>query len=239
MDEGLKMSRTYTEDKFTELPFEVFYESHYFQPVSDIEALNAHRMFPRVNWALDLAREFQPKKILDLGCLEGYAALTIAKHVDSVEAGAGVDLSHDGIELAKQRAHDYRVPIRFYEKSIESFLEHTRQEYDFIMLFEVIEHVKDPEYLLQLIDNVKTDDGLVLISTPAFESPTYGKNDVKNKCHVRLYTTADKDYEEMTDHSFPDEPQRLRQATSLSKQVGKKRIKKMDVFSQLIHCVYE
>lgn len=235
------MSREYHEDKFPEMEFDKFYESHYFQPIDDIEALNAHRIFPRVNWALDLAKEFKPKHILDLGCLEGYAALTLAQHVKSVKSGWGVDLSHDGIELAKKRAKDYRLPVKFQEGTIEDFLRSmvkSNKKFDFVMLFEVIEHVKDPKLVLELIDKVKTKDGLVLISTPAFESPTYGKNDVKNKCHVRLYTTHENDYEEMTNHMHPDEPQVLRKATSMPKQVGKERIKSMEVYSQLIHCVY-
>lgn len=233
------MPKIFHEKDFKVEEYDEFYESHYFQPVTDIEALNAHRIFPRVNWALDLAKEFKPKNILDLGCLEGYAALTVAKHVDSVKGGWGVDLSQDGIALAKKRAKDYRIPIKFKAGLIEDFLERTKQEFDFIMLFEVIEHVKDPEYLLQLIDNCKTDDGLVLISTPAFESPTFGKNDVINKCHVRLYTPKDEDYEEMTDHNHPGEPQVMRKATSLSNQIGKDRIQDMSVFSELIHCVYK
>lgn len=235
------MSRSFVEKDFKFENFEEFYESHYFRPIEDEEALNAHRIFPRVNWALDLAKEFKPEHILDLGCLEGYAALTVAKHVDSVKSGWGVDLSHDGIELAKRRAKNYRVPIKFEEQTIEGFLKsmvRSNKKFDFIMLFEVIEHVKSPELVLELIDKVKSKDGLVLISTPAFESPTYGKNDVINKCHVRLYTPKDEDYEEMTDHNHPGEPQVVRKATSMPKQVGKDRIKSLEVFSELIHCVY-
>lgn len=226
------MSKSFVEKDFKMENFEEFYESHYFRPISDNDALNAHRVFPRVNWALDLAKDFKPTNILDLGCLEGYAALTIAKHVDSVEGGVGIDLSHDGIELAKKRAYENKLPLDFAEGSIEDFLEGTKEEFDFIMLFEVIEHVKDPEYLLQLIDTVKTEEGLVLISTPDFEAPTYGKDDEQNKCHIRLYTTADEDYEATNKYGT------LRKATSMSKQVGPKRIKSMAVYSELIHTVY-
>ena len=108
-----------------------------------------------------------------------------------------------------------------------------------IILFEVIEHVKSPKKLLQLIDNVKTKNGLVLISTPAFESPTYGKNDVANKCHIRLYTTKEKDYEEMTDVPDPDTGKTyMRKATSMPKQVGKHRIISIGTYSELINCLY-
>ena len=64
-----------------------------------------------------------------------------------------------------------------------------------VTCFEVIEHVKDPKRYLKLIDQVLSPlCRSVLISTPDFESPIYGKDDEQNKCHIRLYTTADKDY---------------------------------------------
>jgi len=109
-----------------------------------------------------------------------------------------------------------------------------------IVCFEVIEHVLDPELLIKLIDKVKSEDGQVLISTPAFESPTFGKNDVANKCHIRLYTMADEDYEEMTDKPDPQTGKTyMRTATSMPKQVGKDRIIEMGVYSELINVRYK
>ena len=101
------------------------------------------------------------------------------------------------------------------------------------MAFEIMEHVKDPGLVFGLIDKVLAPGGTVLISTPDFEAPTYGKDDERNKCHIRLYTTADEDYEGT--NKFGN----VRLATSLSKQIGKDRIVSCDVFSELIHCRYE
>lgn len=227
------MSRTHHESAFPDMPYEQFYSDHFFQPVSDDDAINAHRILPRVAWALDIAREIKPKKVLDLGCLEGYAVLTIAKHVDSVESGVGVDLSEDGIALACARGNKLSKPCVFLQDSIEHYMEETTAKFDLIMAFEVMEHVKDPELVFRLIDKVLAPGGTVLISTPAFESPTYGKDDEQNKCHVRLYTMKDEDYEEVNKYG------NLRKATSLSKQVGKSRIINMEVFSELIHLRYK
>jgi hypothetical protein len=74
-----------------------------------------------------------------------------------------------------------------------------------------------------------TDKGELLVSTPDFEAPTYGKDDEQNKCHIRLFTTADDDYEGVNKYGH------TRKATSLSKMVGKSRIKDMNVYSELIH----
>jgi 2-polyprenyl-3-methyl-5-hydroxy-6-metoxy-1,4-benzoquinol methylase len=232
--------KKYHETNFDIDMYDEFYESHVFAPLPDEKALNAHRIIPRITWALDVAKELKPKSVLDLGCLEGYTALTIANHVDSVERIVGVDLSEDGIELANSRKSLIKASSEFVQGTIEDFLENCEEKFDMIVCFEVIEHVLDPELLIKLIDKVKSEDGQVLISTPAFEAPTFGKNDVANKCHIRLYTMAEEDYEEMTDKPDPDTGKTyMRTATSMPKQIGKERIIEMGVYSELINCRYE
>lgn len=213
--------------------YEDFYSQHYFQPVEDKDAINAHRIFPRVGWALDVAKEIKPKKVLDLGCLEGYTALTISKHVDSVELVVGVDLSEKAIKIAEKHAESNRLAAEFFQTSIEAFLEKTQEKFDLITIFEVMEHVKNPEQVLKLVDKVLAPGGTVLVSTPDFEAPTYGKDDEQNKCHIRLYTTADEDYEATNKYGT------LRKATSITKQIGKDRIKDMEVISELINVRYQ
>lgn len=225
---------------FTIDNYEEFYSDHYFLEMTDEMALNAHRGIPRVAWAVDVAEELQPESILDLGCLEGFTVLTVSSKTDSIKRGVGVDLSADGVRLGNSRRDLLDADIEFIQDSIEHYLENCTEKFDMVCMFEVIEHVKDPEYVLKLIDKVLTDKGQVLISTPAFESPAYGKNDVQNKCHIRLYTTQDADYEEMTDKPDPDTGKvYMRTATSLTQQIGKDRIIEIGVYSHLINARYK
>jgi 2-polyprenyl-3-methyl-5-hydroxy-6-metoxy-1,4-benzoquinol methylase len=224
---------TLLEEEFEMDNYEDFYVDHHFQSLPDDVAISAHRIMPRVAWAVDVAKETQPKSVLDLGCLEGFAVLTLANHIPSVTYGVGVDLSKDGIDLANTRTGMIDTEVEFIQDSIEHYLETTEDRFDLITLFEVIEHVKDPAKLLELIDRVKTDDATILISTPDFEAPTYGKDDEKNKCHIRLYTLADDDYEAVNKYG------NTRKATSMSKQVGKERIIEMGTYSELINCRYK
>ena len=222
------------ESDFDITQYEEFYADHHFQPVSDEAAKNAHRFIPRVNWALDVAKEIKPKKILDLGCLDGFALLTLVEHVPGVEYAKGVDLSKIGIDIAQKRAVKVEgTAVDFEQSTIEDYLESCKLKFDLIMLFEVIEHVKSPRLLLKLIDKVKAPNGTVLISTPDFEAPTFGKDDEQNKCHIRLYTTADEDYEAQNKYGT------LRKATSMTKAIGKDRIVDMGVYSELINCRYQ
>ena len=220
--------------------YENFYSDHYFLEMSDDMAFNAHRGIPRVAWAVDVAEELEPESVLDLGCLEGFTLLTLCNKVPSIKRGVGVDLSADGIRLANRRKDLLKADVSFIQDTVENYLENCNEKFDLICLFEVIEHVKDPDYVIKLMDKVLSDKGQILISTPSFESPAYGKNDVQNKCHIRLYTTKDEDYEEMTDIPDPDTGKcYMRTATSMPKQIGQDRILDMRVYSHLINVRYK
>lgn len=217
-----------TEQYFDIEDYENFYENHFYGKLDEKMLYNAHRIFPRVAWALDIAKETGAKRVLDLGCLEGYGLFTLNKHA-GVE-GVGVDLSKPAIERAQSLAPE---GLEFYQDTVENFMENYEGEkFDLITAFELLEHVKDPKRMLELIDTVKTDDADILISTPAFESPNFGKDDEKNKCHIRLYTLQDEDYKEANKYG------NIRKATSIIKEVGQERIKDGRVISELINLRY-
>ena len=151
----------------------------------------------------------------------------------------GVDLTKEGTDLATERAQQLGLKNTiFYQSSVEDFLEaQIRKEgtmrYDVVTFFEIIEHVKDVQKCLKLIDKVLAPGGSVLVSTPDFESPLYGADDEVNKCHIRLYTTADEDYERENKYGH------VRKATSITKEIGKERIQEIGVYSHLINVHYK
>jgi len=211
--------------------YEEFYEDHHFEPIGEDDYLSVHELIPRFGWAFDVIDERRPDTVLDLGCLDGSFVLTVADNIGSKVTG--VDLTKDGIEIAKERAENNGIEADFYQGTIEDFLENTEEKWDCITCFEVLEHVKDPQRLLKLIDKRLNPGGFVLVSTPSFESPYFGADDEENKCHIRLYTTKDEDYEKVNKHGT------LRKATSITKEIGKQRIKEMGVYSELINVLYE
>lgn len=223
-----------SDKEFDVKDYENFYEHHQFVPTTDEDSENVHEIIPRFGWGFDMVEEYQPKNLLDLGTLEGSFPITIAKHFGI--SCVGVDLTQDGIQLATERAARFAVPAEFHQGTIEDWLIRFAEEgrkFDMITCFEVIEHVKDPKRLLDLIDKVLAPGGHVLISTPDFESPLYGKDDEKNKCHIRLYTTAEEDYEAENKYG------NVRKATSIVKEIGKQRIKDIGVYSHLINVHYQ
>ena len=242
------MKKEYHDQTFSLDNYEDFYSHHTFTPIKEEDFLNVHELIPRFGWAFDKVEELRPATLLDLGCLDGSFALTVAKHL-GVQV-TGVDLTEDGIEIASDRAHRYHLDGVFVQGFVEDFLENyikllksdekkhgkafaDKRRFDLVTFFEIIEHVEDPQRCLKLIDQVLAPGGSVLVSTPAFESPTFGKDDEQNKCHIRLYTTKDEDYEEYNKHGT------LRKATSITKEIGKERIQEMGVYSELINVHYK
>lgn len=221
------------EKDFTLENYEDFYEHHNFVETSDADAVDVHEIVPRFGWGYDMVDRLGPKNLLDLGTLDGSFPITIATHFGIPTAG--VDLTKDGIELARARAKKLGLTdSHFYQGTIEDQLRAFKPaSFDMITCFEVIEHVKDPDLLLKEIDRVLAPGGSVLISTPAFESPLYGKDDEKNKCHIRLYTTQEEDYDDVNKYG------NTRTATSMVKQIGKERIQEMGVYSHLINVRYK
>ncbi len=224
----------YTEKEFDKHDYDEFYENHHFQPLREDHALAAHEIIPRFGWAFDKVEELKPQTLLDLGCLDGSFGLTIAKHL-GVDV-TGVDLTKDGIAIATERAEKHDLPAIFHQGKIEDWLQFYAKQgktFDVVTCFEVLEHVDNPAELIKLIDEVLAPGGSVLISTPSFESPIWGADDEANKCHVRLYTMEDKDYEKVNKYGT------LRKATSISKEIGKNRIKEMGIYSELINVWYQ
>jgi 2-polyprenyl-3-methyl-5-hydroxy-6-metoxy-1,4-benzoquinol methylase len=214
--------------------YEEFYSGHYFEPIPEEAALDVHEVIPRFGWAFDQVEELQPKSLLDLGCLDGSFALTIAKHFGI--RTIGVDLTKDGVDIGNRRAKEAKLPATFVQGTVEDALFNYAKDgekFDLITFFEIIEHVKDVQKVLKLIDAVLAPGGSVLVSTPDFEGPHFGKDDEDNKCHIRLYTTAKEDYEAVNKHGT------TRKATSIYKEIGEDRIKEIGVHNELINLRYQ
>lgn len=231
--------REQNDKAFTPDDYDGFYEHHYFAPIPDEHALNVHQVIPRFGWAYDQVASLKPKSLLDLGCLDGSFPITIASHFDIPTVG--VDLTKDGIDLAKERAKANGLKATFYQGSVEKWLQKfidQKKKFDMITFFEIIEHVEDVQFCLGLIDKVLAPGGSVLVSTPEFEGPNFGYSDTLNTCHVRLYTTKDEDYEKTFRDKHHNNIEVTRKATSITKEIGKDRIKEMGVYSELINLRY-
>jgi SAM-dependent methyltransferase len=108
-------------------------------------------------WA---ARLVSAKRVLDAGCGTGYGSNILA------EAGAaevvGLDIDSAVLEAARESAHQ---PVSLEVGDVRK-LPFPDASFDMAVCFEVIEHVDEPETVLDELRRVLRADGILAISSP-------------------------------------------------------------------------
>lgn len=115
------------------------------------------------------------KNILDVGCGRGLLAKIFTKKGLIYE---GVDFSDVRIKMAKKLN---LKNTNFYLDDIYSFLESaikSKKKYDLITMFEVLEHLEEPELVLDMCKKILSDKGVILGSVP---------HNMPNKAHLQVY----------------------------------------------------
>lgn len=176
------------------------------EPIPTANVFNDNAFPERLRWVKRKLKEQGAKSVLDLGCSEGSYSLNIAREGYDV---TGVNLFTNSIEVANQRAKEFRLDdhAHFFQSDIMEF--ETDKKFDAVMLFEVIEHVRDPKSLVDKMMSLTEKDGVCYISTPngtadekasalGVESENIANFEFKG--HVRCYTEKSmrellKDYE--------------------------------------------
>jgi len=126
---------------------------------TDPHATCAHEyVLPAIIQALPVGKGL---RILDIGCGNGYVAGQLAQLGHDV---VGVDVSTDGIELARSSHPD----VRFHACSLyeDSFKDLVGRSYDVAIAVEVIEHLYWPRVLLHRAYKALASGGRVIVTTP-------------------------------------------------------------------------
>jgi 2-polyprenyl-3-methyl-5-hydroxy-6-metoxy-1,4-benzoquinol methylase len=175
------------------------YDKYYSEANTELpmplELIYNDSVFPdRLRWVKRLMVEQKPKSILDLGCSEGSYSLNLAHAGYNV---VGVNLYKSSIDTATERAKTLKLDDRakFVQADVIDYDEGTK--FDAVLLFEIIEHVADPQGLIDKSIGLLNEGGILYISTPdgtADEKSTALGVDLENaaggefKGHVRVYT---------------------------------------------------
>jgi SAM-dependent methyltransferase len=142
-------------------------------------------------WILNiLAREKGPVKILDAGTASGYLG-KILKGRGHYVAGIECDAT------AAERAKDYYNSFQVVD--IETFEFPYRQEFDYIVFADVLEHLRDPVTVLRTCIPALKESGKIIISVPNIAnfivrlSLLFGKFDymdrgILDRTHLRFFT---------------------------------------------------
>lgn len=139
-------------------------------------------MIARHFCAYAFAKDYcQDKKILDVGCGEGYGAHFLTGAAQTVVA---VDRDADVIEYARGKYKSAR--LRFEVRDIQA-LRSMEEHFDGITCFQVIEHLADAGHFLGIVQELLAKGGLFICST-CNRLDSSGQNDIPlNRFHVKEY----------------------------------------------------
>jgi len=165
------------------------YENSGIGEFTDDEIINSPDLLYRCRW---IAEFIKPGSVLDLGCNNGLVSLKYAYEGRRV---LGIDLSHIAIEYCNTFLKRYDLTNSEYKQGIiEEFK--SKEKFDNIFLCEVIEHVENPERILEVAESHFKKDGIIFVTTPEYSGP-FGKDnpgDIDGE-HLRIYN--DKEFKKI------------------------------------------
>ena len=98
--------------------------------------------------------------VLDLGCASGVMASNIQKLYNCTMIG--VDFASSRIGIGEKK----RPEVKYICMDMHQFLEQTESKFDFIMLFDTLEHMENPARLIEEAKEVLTPAGKIISKTP-------------------------------------------------------------------------
>jgi len=115
--------------------------------------------------------DLKGKVVLDFGCGMGNTSLWLAKEMGAFVDGFDLDPNHIAVAQELNRKHKVEGVTFEIRNIIENPID---KQYDFIMLNDVIEHIKEewiPNILATLINRNLKKDGVIFFSYPPWEGP--------------------------------------------------------------------
>jgi SAM-dependent methyltransferase len=123
--------------------------------------------------------------VIDMACGEGYGSDVLARSAASV---VGVDANPEAHDHARQR---YRRPnLRFARELVETF----SAPADAVVFLQTIEHVQDPDAVLEHFRSLLGQDGLAFVTTPnVLTLAPAGAERSDNPWHIKEYLAEEFD----------------------------------------------
>ncbi|MGP1956464.1 MAG: bifunctional 2-polyprenyl-6-hydroxyphenol methylase/3-demethylubiquinol 3-O-methyltransferase UbiG [Arsenophonus sp. NC-PE1-MAG3] len=135
--------------------------SRWWDETSEFQLL--HRVNPlRLNYILQQANGLFGKKVLDIGCGGGILSESMTKEGAIV---TGIDMAVEPLQVAKLHSLENNMKIKYLQITAESYAEKHPQTYDIVTCMEMLEHVPDPESVVQSCAKLVKQGGRVFFST--------------------------------------------------------------------------
>ena len=123
-----------------------------------------HQLNPvRLAYIMEKSQNLMAKTVLDVGCGGGILAESMAKVGADV---TGIDLADESLGVAKLHALESGLANLKYEKiPVEQHANEHAGEYDVVTCMEMLEHVPDPQAIVEAVANACKPGGKVFFST--------------------------------------------------------------------------
>ena len=101
-------------------------------------------------------------KIVDVGCGGGILSESMARLGANVD---GIDMGNAPLEVAKLHALESGVTVNYLKTTAEAHRDNHREYYDVVTCMEMLEHVPDPQSVIQACCDMVKPNGFVFFST--------------------------------------------------------------------------
>ena len=132
----------------------------WWDPESEFKPL--HQINPlRLSYITDLIT-LRGKRVIDVGCGGGILAEALSKEGADV---VGIDLADKALNVAKLHLHESGLNIEYLKSSAESFAEKQSSSFDVLTCMEMLEHVPDPNSVVEACSKLLKPGGYGIFST--------------------------------------------------------------------------
>ncbi|MEI7367610.1 bifunctional 2-polyprenyl-6-hydroxyphenol methylase/3-demethylubiquinol 3-O-methyltransferase UbiG [Pectobacterium sp. 1950-15] len=122
-----------------------------------------HRINPlRLGYISQRAEGLFGKKVLDVGCGGGILAESMAREGADV---TGLDMGAEPLQVARLHALESGVAVNYVQETVEAHAHAHPSLYDVVTCMEMLEHVPDPQSVVQACAKLVKPGGHVFFST--------------------------------------------------------------------------
>jgi 2-polyprenyl-6-hydroxyphenyl methylase/3-demethylubiquinone-9 3-methyltransferase len=122
-----------------------------------------HRINPlRLGYICERAGGLFGKKVLDVGCGGGILSESMAREGATV---TGLDMGAEPLQVARLHALESGIQVEYIQQTVEQHADQHPQAYDVVTCMEMLEHVPDPQSVVNACARLVKPGGHVFFST--------------------------------------------------------------------------
>lgn len=122
-----------------------------------------HRINPlRLGYIAERSGGLFGKSVLDVGCGGGILAESMAREGATV---TGLDMGAEPLQVARLHALESGVAVEYVQETVEEHAAKHAQQYDVVTCMEMLEHVPDPQSVVNACAQLVKPGGHVFFST--------------------------------------------------------------------------